>query len=528
MTDEVSGYDFSDIAFLNPESRDSWPMTTYPTMGLHVRATEDALKSSNLGPDSYFEKTARHWLAQMKDKSAAEIKRICKSFVKDPKSGVFQLARHLIDIHGVRTVRGKNREIYVYESGVYVPGEDILKKAIREILGETCTTYYVKETLETIKDRTCIDRATFTVDPNLINLNNGIFNVQTGRLHQHDACQYFQTKIPVNYDVDADCPIIKQYLADVIDEEQLALVQEWFGYALYREYFIKKAMILVGDGDTGKSTYISLLVAFIGEGNVAGISLQKLSYDKFAAAGLYQKHINIYDDLSDKDIQDNGAFKIATGGGYISGEKKFMDQFIFKNFAKLVFACNKIPDVKDATDHAYFSRWVIVPFNRVIEEHKKDKQLIHKMTTPQELSGLLNFALIGLRRVLEKQGFSYEKETHEIKTQMMRSASTIAGFSEDCLEESSGEWIAKEKMYEAYCDYASSNKLPAASSKTFGGRIRMHAPYISEFKPRDPTDPKGKKQVTAWRNVRLKAQLPEEPESQEELFEKSTDSIDIL
>ncbi len=427
-------------------------------------------------------------------------------FNKEGKVIPYPVAMYLIEKRYAKTVSGVKRELYVYKDGIYVFGDDILKKDIRVLTKSASTNHHVREIMELIKDLTVVDRETFTVKVNFINLNNGVYDLLTGELLSHDPQYYFFTKVPIDFVPDAQCPTIKRYLSDVLDEDQTRVVLEWFGYALYREYFIKKALILVGEGDTGKTTLINLLYAFIGEKNVSGVSLQKLTYERFSASALEHKHLNVYDDLSAKDIQDNGVFKIATGGGVISGEKKFKDHYMFKNYAKHTFACNTIPDVKNATDDAYFLRWIVITFNKIIEDDKKDKQLIHKMTTPEELSGLLNLALEGLRQLLKDQKFSYEKETHEIKTEMMRSASSIARFAGDCLEEATGEWISKEDTYFAYASFCSENKIPATSTKTFGSRLPMCAPYIAEFKPKDP---KGAKQVTAWRNVRLKRRATE-------------------
>ncbi len=441
-----------------------------------------------------------------------------KALEDDPKAAVHMIATHLKEKYHVKTIRGHKREILVYRDGIYTPGEDVLKKEIRELLEDACSTHYSKEIIEAIKDLTVTERERFTVDVHLINLNNGTFDILTGELMAHSHARLFLTKIPVNYSPIADCPTIKKYLSDVLDESQILIIQEWAGLALYRQYLIKKALICVGEGDTGKTTLISLFFAFLGEQNVSGISLQKISSDKFAAAHLYEKHLNVYDDLSFRDINDNGAFKIATGGGVITGEKKFGDQFQFQNYAKLMFACNKIPDVKDANDEAYFKRWIVIQFNRVIEQDMRDSQLIKKMTTPEELSGFLNFALQGLQRVLQQQRFSYEKEADEIKSEMLRSGSVVARFGYDCLQEATGEYISKEHMYEAFCRYTTNNHLPTVGIKAFGSKLPVCFPYIAEFRPKVDN-----KQITSWRNVRLKtpenANFVDDGPSEEELSE---------
>lgn len=445
----------------------------------------------------------------------------------DKKAAVFAVAKHLIVQHHPKTIGGRNREVLTYRDGIYVPGEDILKAEVQILLEESCTVHYIKEIIEAVKNLTIIDRADLKVETRFINLNNGVLNIETNTLMEHSPEFLFLNKIPADYAPEADCPAIKKYLSEVLDEAQIKIVQEWFGYSLYREYSFKKALICVGEGDTGKTTLINLFHAFLGEDNIAGVSLQKISSDKFSASHLYGKHINLYDDLSVRDINDNGAFKIATGGGIITGEKKFGDQFQFKNYAKLTFACNKIPDVKDANDEAYFKRWIVLQFNRAVEEGKQDRQLIHKMTTVTELSGLLNFALEGLQRLLQQQKFSYDKDAGGIKAEMLRSGSVVARFGYECLEEATGEWVKKDDMYSAFTRYTSENHLPAVSSKEFCSRLPVCFPHISDFRPKSKLS---SKQVYAWQNVRLKDGGDDPPMSEEEELEKilsEADSEDI-
>lgn len=449
--------------------------------------------------------------------------------MKDKKEAVYHLSKHLIETYHVKTIKGTKREMFIYQDGMYIPGEDVVRENIRFHLQEICTTQTVKEVLETVKDLSPIDREKFSVEKHLLNLNNGVLNTRSKELMPHSPNYLFLTKIPVDFNPSTDCPTIKKYLSDVLDDEQITLVQEWAGYGLYPEYFIKKAIIFVGDGDTGKTTLINLLHTFYGERNVSGVSLQKISSDKFSCAHLYKKYINLYDDLSFKDISDNGAFKIATGGGIITGEKKYGDQFQFKNYSKLTFACNKIPDVKDADDEAYFNRWIVIKFNYVVEEKDKDKQLIHRMTTSQELSGFLNFAIEGLGRLLENEKFSYDKSSEEIKAEMLQSGSSIGKFVVNCLEAGEGPHISKDDMYEAFIRYTQQNNLPNANIETLGKRLPKYASYISTWRP---VDKKTGKQFSAWSNVKFKDGIdflsPREENSVDPYDLISNESIDIM
>lgn len=424
-------------------------------------------------------------------------------FIMDKSLGVQFVAGHLIDKYHIKTVGERTRDIYLYKNGIYVLGTNILRGEIERILKSLISKHHKNEIIEKVKDLTTIDRKDFDVDKSLINFDNGTLDIKTGELLEHDPKYLFFNKISTAYEKNANCPMIKKFFSEVLDKDDIPIIQEWIGYALYRGYFIKKAIIFVGEGDTGKTTLLNLIAKFIGKDNVSGVSLQRITSDKFAAAHFYNKHINICDDLSFKDVSDNGAFKIATGGGSITGEYKFGDQFQFQNYAKLTFACNKIPDVKDPNDAAYFGRWIVVHFrNEVVNP---DKFLIDKMTTSEELSGLLNFALEGLGRLLEKQKFSYDKDPHEIKKEMQRSGSVIAQFAHDCLGEATGKWISKVSIYETFVQYARSRNLPVGTIENFGKKIRNYADYMIDGKRLEVSiQTKNKVQITGWRNVAVK------------------------
>jgi len=65
--------------------------------------------------------------------------------------------------------------------------------------------------------------------------------------------------------------------------------------------------------------------------------------------------------------------------------------------AKLIFSADKMPEVYEDTD-AFFRRWVITAFPIRLEGIKADPNLLSKVTIPEELSGLLNWAIGGLQR----------------------------------------------------------------------------------------------------------------------------------
>jgi len=399
------------------------------------------------------------------------------------KISIPKIVNNLLNKYSFKTIYYlKAEKVYFYEKGIWNNrGIEIIKTETEKLLQDKCVSNIVKEVVEKIKRLTAISQEEFDTTPEeLICLENGILNTTTKEFMNHDPKFYFKTKIPIEYDETVDCPKIKEFLENMVYPEDFPVIQEWFGFQLYKRYFIKKAMIIFGETDTGKTILLNLLMSFLGKKeNTSGISLQRISSgDKFALSSLKDKFANIFDDLSAKDLSDSGGFKIATGGGYITAEYKFGDPFQFLTFAKNIFATNKIPSVKDIDDDAYYSRWIPIPFDNQIKEEEQDKFILKKLTTEKEMSGLLNWALDGLKRLLINGSFSYSKNSEEIKSIMLRQNNPLIAFAQDVLIQEADNKISKEVMYQIYSKYCDKYKFPKMSKEQLGRNLKKYVYYI--------------------------------------------------
>ncbi len=446
--------------------------------------------------------TKKAHLDDIKEKADTNLisnEQLYELFKEDSKEGVYYIAQQLKKVHHFKTISStKNQDILIYNDGSYEPkAVDVIRKSVEDILKENSTTHFVNEIVDKIKRLTIVNREEFdNIDNNLICVENGVIDLKEMKLLPHSPDYLFTYKIPVVYDPKAKCPQILKFFKDVLYKDDIETAKEWFGYNLYRKYLIKKALIAVGKKHTAKTTFLNLLAAFLGDKNLAGISLQKLVYDKFAASNLHNKHGNIYDDLSFKDVNDTGAFKIATGGGYITGERKFGDQFRFINYGKITFSTNKIPLIKDVEDDAYYDRWLIIPFDKVFDNDNKNtnRYLLVSLTEKTELSGLLNLALESLKTLLKNGKFSDEATCEDIKLFMETSGSSVASFVNDCLIKDDDGWISKQDLYECYNIFCDKEKQRKFSIEKFGREFLKYANYSISGQ---------KEKINGWKNTAL-------------------------
>jgi P4 family phage/plasmid primase-like protien len=400
---------------------------------------------------------------------------------------------HFITIYGKQS-----EEIWVYEEGIYkLNGRATILTQAEELLESWAKTKVVNEILNKIKRQTELSREEFdNIPKELLPLKNGILNFKTGEFFDYSPNYYFKTKIEVDYNPNANSSCWLNFIEDTFYPDDSPVVQEWFGFCLYRDYFIKKGFIGVGVGDTGKTVFQNVLLKFFGTKNTSGLNLQKIVKDNnFSKSSLYNKYINLYDDMSASDINEGGGFKMVTGRSPITAEYKFGDEFQFINFAKMTFCCNKIPPIKDTDDLTYYNRWLPIPFDNVVPESEQDKFLFEKLTTPGELSGILNWALIGLNRILANGRFSCNKTPEEIKGIMDRSSHPLAEFVHDCLEEEEKSKITKEEMFQIYTEWAKQKNKTRLTVDRLGKQLPRYCKFILDARD-------GK--VRSWNNVKIK------------------------
>ncbi|HJT47614.1 MAG TPA: phage/plasmid primase, P4 family [Nitrososphaeraceae archaeon] len=367
-------------------------------------------------------------------------------------------------------------EIYYYDEskGIYVSGAEIIIESQAELMtGGTVSTSIVNEAMNHIRRRTYKSRAEFDdSEPHIINLQNGLLNTDTLELKDHSPDQLSLVQLPIKYDPKARCPAIAKFLGQVLYWEDVFTALEIIGYCLYKTAEYEKAVMLAGSGSNGKSVFLKLIEALVGSENTSHIALQDLDRDRFAAAGLYCKMVNTFADLKQVKLTSSGNFKMLVSGDSIRAQNKFKDPFSFRNYAKLIFSANKIPESEDQT-YAYYRRWLILEFEKVFDEADRDTKLIDKLTVPEELSGLLNLALIALRKLRNDNGFK-DISVEKIRKKYEEKSNTVKAFLDsNCIIDISDPLcdVLTTDMYAAYCKFCKDNNERSVDISVFGKQL---------------------------------------------------------
>jgi len=413
----------------------------------------------------------------------------------------YNLAMRVLRNHHIITLQDTSEMLH-YQDGYYqTGGKEIVKEHTQTLLGEEAKRYDILEVLGHVERLTYTPRNKLANKPNTLNLENGLLDLDTQNFKKHTPNHLSTIQLPIKHEPKADCPAFKKFLGEILDEKDHNAVQELFGYCLWKTYAIRKAFMLIGSGANGKSTLLNVLAAMIGENNISGVSLQSLGTDRFALGRFKDKLANIYADIPSKGITNTGTFKMLTGNDPLEADQKFKQPVPFRNHAKLIFSCNQVPATTDDTD-AFYSRWIFLNFPHQFpeEDPNTNPHLVNKLTTPSELSGILNWALEGLHR-LKKQGkFSNSKSTEEIRERYIRLSDPVQSFLLDCTtDEDPNAVTPKAEFYAAYIDYCHDKSLPTTSNNAFSRKLKeLLGSRLGEERPKI-----GKQRKHCWKGITL-------------------------
>lgn len=373
--------------------------------------------------------------------------------------------------------------LYVFERGCYRPrGEERIARQVKRLLelnGDTAkwSSHRAREVAEYLR----VDAPDLWERPpsNVLNLRNGLLDVTTYTLNPHSSGYLSPMQLPVAFDSGATCPLWESFAARVLPSDCQTLPFEIAASAMRGEITDQQAVLCVGAGENGKSTFLEAVIAFLGRENVSTLALQRLEADKFAVVRLLGKLANVCADLPSDALAGTSTFKALTGGDRMTGERKFQGSFEFSPFARLIFSTNHYPTSKDAS-HAFFRRWLVVPFDAVLDPREKIPNLAARMATPGELSGVLNRALAVLPGMVQRGGFTQSESTRAALMEFREMTDPLAAWLDRFTVLRSDGLVSKKDLGIAYNAAAEAASRPHMTPKAFCAAVRRLRPTIED------------------------------------------------
>jgi putative DNA primase/helicase len=323
-------------------------------------------------------------------------------------------------------------------------------------------------------------------DKVLINLQNGTFEIspKDTSLRPFDRSDFITYQLPFRYDPKAQAPLFEAYLDKVLpDKERQRVLAEYLGFVFIKHgsnaLKEEKALILYGTGANGKSVFFEIVNALLGEQNVSSYSLQSLTNDNgYFRAKIANKLVNYASEINGN--LEASIFKQLVSGEPVEARLPYGQPFTLKQYAKLIFNCNELPKDVEHTN-AYFRRFLIIPFDVTIPSHEQDKNL-HTKIIENELSGVFNWVLGGLNRLLKQKRFSDCRAAQKAVEQYRMESDSVQMFlHEYSYQISSTNDMPLKTLFNEYQNYCTESGFKACSLRTISDRLR-NSGYQTERK----------------------------------------------
>lgn len=253
---------------------------------------------------------------------------------------------------------------------------------------------------------------------NIRAFENGVVDMSTGELAPFSKEWHVLYLHEYNYDKNADCPMWKSFLRQVLPERNSRLLLQMFlGLTTMNRLAlgakVENCLALYGNGSNGKSVINDVVRGVYGADNISTISIGSILNDGDeglrARCQLIGKYINYSGEVSERELfGKEAAFK-----SFISGEEqhaRFLrgNVFTITNVPWQIFNFNNLPITSDKS-YGFFRRFLYLIFNETIPEGMQNKSLGEELKT--EYSGILNWIIRG-GKYLKLHGFRFPKSAN--------------------------------------------------------------------------------------------------------------------
>lgn len=428
----------------------------------------------------------------------------------------------------------ETEELLFPRNGVYHPyGENLVKEYCElwcPTLHYPCTNHFVAEVVEKIRRKCYIKAVHFDRDPYIINLHNGVLDIKN--LAREDKVKFLgfdeipdpmvgeimdsekhpraenrflsRIQLPVEYNPEAKCPKILKFLTEVLPEARdRRVLLEFAAITLFRSPMFHRAMMLVGEGRNGKSTFVFLLQSLLGKENVSNVSIHDIVSNRFMKAELSSKLGNFFPDINSKEITQLGVLQSIIAGDRLKVERKGRDPFDADWFVKLIFSCNKLPQITDPTI-AWWERWSIITFGQsfIGRENRNlaTPEGTGELQTTEEMSGFLNLLLEILREVLKRGRLTDSKTNDQKREEWGEMANHLLKFVKGKLVVDQGGCIRASEFFPSYVEWCGT-KYIALGRKEFIDQVTKLVPIREDTKRFGGRKSPSEK---IWRGVRFR------------------------
>lgn len=298
-----------------------------------------------------------------------------------------QVAELMLKLHHICRImpsgRSSDRDydilaIYVDEGpdrGIYIDSEDAFRQVARQYNYQLSKTDFA-EIMTVVFDRA--PRRERCLDPDMIPVNNGIFNYRTKELLEFTPELVFRSKSCVDYVESASNPVytnpdnttwdVETWMASLSDDPAIVeLLWEITG-AMVRPLvrWNKAAFLYSAQGNNGKGTLCTLWRNLVGPAACAVVPLADFGKD-FALEPLARASAIVVDENDVGTFIDKAAnLKAVVTNDVITINRKHKSIVSYQFYGFMVQCLNEFPRIKDQSE-SFYRRQLFIPMEKSFE-----------------------------------------------------------------------------------------------------------------------------------------------------------------
>ncbi len=329
---------------------------------------------------------------------------------------------------------------------------------------KVASAYAYRQVAELLQRRTGMVILPDNMDayPDLLPCANGVVDLETGKMYEHDRERLVTQAVGVAYNPAAECPTWWSFIrsATAGDEELAKYLWKAVGYWFTGHTKEQKFWFLHGAGATGKTTFLETIQRIAGD-QAASLDPAHLMVQRYQGvpehlARLRGKRLVTAVEANRNNRFDEGLMKRLTGGETIVARRMRENSVEFHPLFKLVVTSNHRPGVSD-DGTSFWRRMAAVPFNNVVEEADRDPDLPAKLAA--EAQGILTWIVkgavlyyqdgkLGTAAALERAKDEYREDTDEL-------IEFLHSHVRECAPEvRENNQVATSIMYQTYVQWA--------------------------------------------------------------------------
>jgi putative DNA primase/helicase len=357
-------------------------------------------------------------------------------------------------------------------------------------------------------------QALLAVDPDFFNCDstifiaaaNGMLRLADRKLFEFSPSYRRRNKLAVRYQPDTCCPLfLDTLMRPALSEDDLNLIQRWFGLALLGVNVAQSILLLDGTPGGGKTTLIRVICGIIGERNVASLRTNLL--DERFELGRLLGHTLLYGaDVPADFLNQRSAsvLKSLTGGNLMTAELKNSNEVpgLTCRFNAVVDSNVRLLVQLQGDVEAWRRRLKAVRYSGPKPERPIAD--LSERILRDEAPGVLNFALDGLDQ-LRADGWQLRLNDRQqrIVDDLLLESDGHAVFTRECLVRDAVGQLTVTDCFTAYVEFCNQHGRSALTKNKFGSLIgdamvRQFGVAMSH----DIPDSNGKPQ-RGWRGLKL-------------------------